>query len=71
MSTKEGGKSPYHTPIVRILRVSIREGHNDPFFVIWLAICVPLFNLDAVIGFPGVGRGRGARFMYAIAIYKQ
>lgn len=63
-----GGKRPYHRPIVRILRVSIREGHNDPLFVIWLAMYVLLLDLDTVINFPGVFRGRRGRFMCAVTI---
>ena len=52
-----GGKSPYHTPIVRILWVAIREGHNYPLFLTWEAMSFLSSNLDTAFELPGVFRG--------------
>lgn len=64
-------ENPYHTPIVRVLRVSIWEGHNDPLVVIWLAMQILLFNLDTMIDFPGVSREGRGRFNCTVAICEQ
>ena len=29
-----GGKNPYQTPIVGVVWIAVREGHNDPPFVL-------------------------------------
>ena len=65
------GKSPYHTPVVWILGVAIREGHNYPLFLTWVALSFLSFNLNAVFELAGVFRGRYEGFMSAIAICEQ
>ena len=64
-------ETPYHTPIVRVLRVSIRERHNDPLVVIWLAMQILFFNLDPMIDLPGVSREGRGRFICTVAICEQ
>ena len=66
-----GGKSPYHTPVVRILGVAIREGHNYPLFLTWVALSFHSSNLDTAFELPGVFRGRCEGIMSAIAICEQ
>ena len=46
-----GGKCPYRTPIVGVLWISVREGYNNPPFVLWPASHILLLMLDAIINF--------------------
>ena len=62
------GKNPYHTPVVRILGVAVREGYNYPLLLTWVALSFLSSNLDTVFELAGVFRGRCEGFMSAIAI---
>ena len=63
-----GGKDPYHRPVVRILWISIREGYNDPLFVVRLVMCIHFLSVNPIIGFLHVFRAKGGRFKIAVAI---
>ena len=65
------GRSPYHTPVVRILGVAIREGHNYPLLLTWVAQSFLSINLNTVFELPSVFRGRYEGYMSAIAICEQ
>ena len=54
-----GGKNPYQTPIVGIVWISVREGHNDPPFVLRPASHILLIILDAIINFTACRRRLG------------
>ena len=66
-----GGKSPYHAPVVRILGVAVREGHNYPLFLTWIALSFLSFGLDSVFELSGVFCGHCEGFMSAVAICEQ
>ena len=59
-----GGKNLYQTPIIGIVRISVREGHNDPPLAlrpaghILLIILDRLIVLDAIIKFTCACRRR-------------
>ena len=54
----DSGKNPYQTPIVGILWISVREGHNDPPFVLPPASHILVLNFDAIIDLTCVPRRR-------------
>ena len=65
------GKNPYHMPIVRILRVSVRKGQNNPLCMFCLAVYVLFFSLDTVIKITSAVCGKCTSIKRVVAICKQ